>query len=83
MRLASICIRKANSRHNTAGSRSKLPAEAAEAQPSITGTAAPVSVLGRAASIHARKELVAVCVLIFPERTYALREVLFLYCLVG
>ena len=56
-KLASICIKKANRKHNTAGTILKCPYIAASEHPVITGIAAPVSVLGRAANIQALNEL--------------------------
>jgi len=61
MKLESICIRKAKRKQSTAGKTRKFsppPNLQAHAVPIITGTIAPVSVFGRAASIHAARLLV-------------------------
>jgi len=54
----------ANNTHNNAGIQPKSSSPrslAANAKPIITGTAAPVSVFGREASIHAFAEFVSIC----------------------
>ena len=63
MKLASICMRKAKHRQSAAGRMLNLPYIKASAHPKITGIAAPVKVLGRAASIHALNELVCIMIL--------------------
>ena len=61
MKLASICIMKANKKHKTTGIVLICHAESrrASAVAIITGTAAPVSVLGREASTQAFTEFVS------------------------
>ena len=60
MKLASICMRNAKRKHNKAGTGRKKPSFQAAETPIMTGTAAPVKVLGRAANIHACGEFVEI-----------------------
>ena len=66
IRFASICIAKEKSRHSSAAVHENtspsyiLASCQASAAPIITGTAAPDSVFGRAASSHAFSELVLI-----------------------
>ena len=66
MKLASICMANAKSKHSKAATQLKASvpysteSTYAKATPIITGTAAPESVLGRAASSHALAEFVSI-----------------------
>ena len=60
MKLAAIWMPQANSAHSSAGMMLNASSANARAEPVNTGITAPVSVLGRAASIHAWNELVAI-----------------------
>ena len=53
MRFAHICMRNANPKQSATAAGSKNPSALASDPPTITGTAAAESVLGRAARNHA------------------------------
>ena len=65
MKLASICMLKANKKQSKAGIHWKVPSVYARAHPNNTGVAAAAKVFGRAANIHAFIELVCMVSIIF------------------
>ena len=71
MKLASICMLKANRKQSKAGIHWKAPSVYAKAHPNKTGVAAAAKVFGRVANIHAFIELVCIVSIIFRLKYYA------------